>query len=143
MLDESENAVALRRNNFDMKSIMQAQESKKKKKGKKKKGSEETVTDEFKVNTDDARFQSLYTNSKYAIDPTNPNFKKTKAMNEILDERQKRRSEFLEKAPTANDNRKPTDVEGDEQKKKKRKKSELSMLVESVKRKSKKQKTSQ
>lgn len=46
---------------------------------------------EFKVNLDDSRFKAVYDSPAFAIDPTAPMFKKTKGMEAIIGERQKRR----------------------------------------------------
>lgn len=49
--------------------------------------------DAFQLNLNDARFAALFESAKYAIDPTDPNFKRTRAMQQILDERRRRRHE--------------------------------------------------
>ncbi|XP_071996544.1 ESF1 homolog [Engystomops pustulosus] len=63
--------------------------SKKKRLLKKKK--EILEEDEFQINVDDSRFQSLFTSHLYNVDPSDPNFKKTKAMTKVLEEKAKRR----------------------------------------------------
>lgn len=49
------------------------------------------------VNVSDARFQAMYTSHLFNLDPSDPNFKKTKAMEKILEEkaRQRERKEEL------------------------------------------------
>ncbi|KAK4948507.1 hypothetical protein LTR28_007423, partial [Elasticomyces elasticus] len=88
---------------FDMNEIRKAEkEDKKKKKKRGKKGGknaeEETNTDaiakaeeEFKVNTEDPRFAKLFESHEFAIDPTNPRFKGTKGMKDLLEEGRKKR----------------------------------------------------
>jgi hypothetical protein len=85
---------------FDMKEIERAErherrKDKKTKKGKKDKKSNkgtEGAEDDFKVDTTDPRFARLFESHEYAIDPTNPRFKGTKGMKELLDEGRKRKS---------------------------------------------------
>ncbi|KAI7826353.1 hypothetical protein BX661DRAFT_183838 [Kickxella alabastrina] len=76
------------RKHFDLSEIVKA-EKQKGRKGKHAKKVE--VEDEFKLNTSDPRFGALYESHNFAIDPNNPNFKKTKAMKELLNESRKRR----------------------------------------------------
>ncbi|RVX66881.1 hypothetical protein B0A52_09005 [Exophiala mesophila] len=82
---------------FDMKAIEKAEKEEKKrgKKGQKAKSkeSQDGPGDDFKMDTADPRFARLFDNHEYAIDPTNPRFKGTKAMKEVLDEGRKRKSD--------------------------------------------------
>ncbi|KAI8580198.1 hypothetical protein K450DRAFT_238631 [Umbelopsis ramanniana AG] len=76
---------------FDMKEVLKREKlaSKKGKIGKKaKKLLEET--DDFEINTQDPRFAALQESHHFAIDPTNPHFKKTKAMTTLMQSRQKK-----------------------------------------------------
>ncbi|KAJ1937476.1 pre-rRNA-processing protein esf1, partial [Linderina macrospora] len=77
------------RKHFDMAEIVKAEKHKGKKKGKKGQKRVE-VEDGFKVDASDPRFSALYDSHNFAIDPNNPNFKKTKAMKELLNESRKR-----------------------------------------------------
>ncbi|KAJ2617386.1 pre-rRNA-processing protein esf1 [Coemansia sp. RSA 1365] len=70
------------RKHFDLKEIVKAEKSK----GRKK----QTIEDDFKLDVNDPRFGALYDSHNFAIDPNNPNFKKTKAMKELLSESRKR-----------------------------------------------------
>ena len=79
---------------FDFKHILEAEskEGKKKKKKwrKKKKELDIPIQDSFKVNVGDSRFSAMYSRPEFNIDPTDPNFKKTKNMEKIIGEKQKR-----------------------------------------------------
>merc|ERR1712136_102141 len=86
------------KNHFDMKEILKSQENKdnsKKRKGRKnykKKSEEDETKDDFEIDLDDTRFKALYSSSEFALDPNNPAFKKSKGMQELLKEGQKRRN---------------------------------------------------
>lgn len=47
--------------------------------------------DTFEVNLADPRFSALYDSHHFSVDPTDPHFKKTKGMDALLNEKQKRR----------------------------------------------------
>lgn len=49
------------------------------------------VEDNFQMNINDERFKAVYTSAKFNIDPTDSHFKKTKAMEMIIQEKLKRR----------------------------------------------------
>ncbi|KAJ7487547.1 hypothetical protein B0H11DRAFT_2172669 [Mycena galericulata] len=120
LLVSSDNPTAEPRH-FDMKAILKA-EKQAKRKGKKRKNKATEGVDanemqeDFTLNVNDARFNVLHDNHAFAIDPSNPHFKKTKGMNALLEERSKRQRDKRE------------GVEGGAAKQ--------SNLVESVKRKS-------
>ncbi|CAG2211614.1 STAU [Mytilus edulis] len=44
--------------------------------------------DEFKIDTKDPRFEALYTSHMYNVDPSAPEYKKTKGMKDIIDAKQ-------------------------------------------------------
>ena len=78
---------------FDFKHILEAEnkEGKKKKKWKKKKKELDIpIQDNFSVDVADTRFSAVYSRPEFNIDPTDPNFKKTKNMEKIIGEKQKR-----------------------------------------------------
>ncbi|KAK3828981.1 MAG: hypothetical protein J3Q66DRAFT_383586 [Benniella sp.] len=78
---------------FNMKEIQKAEKRdkrKKKNKGQNAKDKGEDLQDDFKIDVSDPRFSALHESHHFALDPTNPHFKKTKAMTELLQERQKR-----------------------------------------------------
>jgi hypothetical protein len=66
---------------------------KKKKKLKKKKNEDDKTIDEFEIDVTDNRFSAIYNKSDFNIDPTSSNFKKTKAMEALIQEKLKRRVE--------------------------------------------------
>ncbi|KKZ62041.1 hypothetical protein EMCG_03503 [[Emmonsia] crescens] len=79
---------------FDMKDIERA-EKRARKAGKHKKGKKgeavELPPDNFNVDVKDERFQRLWENHEFAIDPSNPRFKATSGMKALLEEGRKRR----------------------------------------------------
>ncbi|XP_024049612.1 ESF1 homolog [Terrapene carolina triunguis] len=88
MMDDEEDD----RRHFNYEKIVEQQNlSKKKKKQLMKK--EELLEDDFQVNVADTRFQALYTSHLFNLDPSDPNFKKTKAVEKILEEKARRREQ--------------------------------------------------
>ncbi|CAH2255544.1 ESF1 homolog [Pelobates cultripes] len=76
--------------NYD-KIVEQQNLSKKKRKQLQRK--EGLLEDDFQINVEDTRFQALYTSHLYNVDPSDPSFKKTKAMERVLEEKAKRREQ--------------------------------------------------
>ncbi|XP_050696954.1 ESF1 homolog isoform X3 [Eriocheir sinensis] len=73
-----------------------------KKKMKEKQEEQKKKVDDFKVNLSDTRFTELLTAGEYNIDPSHPQFKRTKAMDGLISEIQKkRRLESGEEVPGA------------------------------------------
>jgi hypothetical protein len=108
---------------FNMKEVMKRE--KMEKKGKKgKKGKEVLPEDNFEINVSDPRFSAIQESHHFAIDPTNPQFKKTKSMKKLMDARQTKMKQD-----------KPEDDNWKKEKKPEKKKDSLSQLVASVKRK--------
>ncbi|KAF3169409.1 pre-rRNA-processing protein esf1 [Orbilia oligospora] len=60
----------------------------------KKKGVKEAegLQDDYKMDVSDPRFSAIYEKTEFAIDPTNPRYKKTQAMEKVMEERRKRRA---------------------------------------------------
>lgn len=108
---------------FSLKKIQEQETNKKSKK--RKKSEMEEKSDEFQVNVNDERFSALFTSHHYNIDPTDPHYKKTKAMETLIQEKLKRRNNS---ESTLNEKK---IVE-------KKRDPELSLLVKSVKRKTQK-----
>ncbi|KAM6086737.1 ESF1 homolog isoform 1-T3 [Theristicus caerulescens] len=88
MMDDEDDS----RKHFNYKKIVEQQNlSKKKKKLLMKK--KELLEDDFQVNVGDTRFQAMFTSPLFNLDPSDPNFKKTKAVEKILEEKARRREE--------------------------------------------------
>merc|ERR1711909_253230 len=81
------------KDHFNFKDIVESEtksvKSKKKWK-KKKKQLEIPEEDSFNMNVSDSRFSALFSRPEFNIDPTDSNFKKTKNMEKIIEEKQKR-----------------------------------------------------
>jgi hypothetical protein len=125
---------------FDMREIQKAEKEKNKKgkfKNKKNKSKEldlieataGATSNDFKVDTRDDRFQRIFESHEFAIDPTNPRFKKTEGMKAILEEGRKKRArqEVGEEVGGKKINKRARDPEGNGD--------EVMKLVEKVKKK--------
>ncbi|XP_076584918.1 ESF1 homolog [Chaetodon auriga] len=78
--------------NYD-KIVEQQNLSKKKRKKLLKKGEESLQDDDFQMDVKDPRFQAMFTSHLFNLDPSHPSYKKTKATQSILNEKQRRREE--------------------------------------------------
>ncbi|XP_055715891.1 ESF1 homolog [Phlebotomus papatasi] len=133
LLDEKEEG----KSHFSLKKIQSAEAETKKRKRKKllKKSkaqiaeakAKKATEDDFKINVNDERFSAVFTSHLYNIDPTDPNFKKTRAMDVLIEEKLKRKQEGTVRNV-------PEEREGSPRKKVK-KDAEVSVLVKSIKRK--------
>ncbi|XP_057559283.1 ESF1 homolog isoform X2 [Hippopotamus amphibius kiboko] len=125
VMDEEEES----KKHFNYNKIVEHQNlSKKKKKQLMKK--KELLEDDFEVDVKDARFQAMYTSHLFNLDPSDPNFKKTKAMEKILEEKARQR-ERKEQELTQAIKKKESEIQ-----KESHKRSidpALSMLIKSVK----------
>ncbi|XP_030771473.1 ESF1 homolog isoform X2 [Rhinopithecus roxellana] len=125
MMDEDEDS----KKHFNYNKIVEHQNlSKKKKKQLMKK--KELIEDDFEVNVSDARFQAMYTSHLFNLDPSDPNFKKTKAMEKILEEKARQR-EQKEQELTQAIKKKESEIEKESQRKSID--PALSMLIKSIK----------
>jgi hypothetical protein len=88
------------------------------------------AVDSFKPNLQDPRFQALYTSHEFAIDRTDPRFKETGAMREILNERHRRRQETSSHPPEESSSIRSRTVVADAQPRA----ADLSALVSKIKR---------
>ncbi|KIK91724.1 hypothetical protein PAXRUDRAFT_830589 [Paxillus rubicundulus Ve08.2h10] len=124
---------------FDMKAVLKAEKQSKSKKlrHKSKKratdgdaddGPNETQND-FVIDVKDDRFTAIHEDHQFAIDPSNPHFKKTKSMAALLDERSKRKTSRRGRSDNSALYSRGAAREGDHDR-------SLHSLVESVKRKS-------
>ncbi|ETN42108.1 uncharacterized protein HMPREF1541_04047 [Cyphellophora europaea CBS 101466] len=94
--DRNKDGEGLR--HFDMRDVEKAEKAARKKhlkKGKNKKDKDRSATvegDQFQMDTADPRFAGrLFGNHEFAIDPTNPRFKGTKGMQNLLEEGRRRK----------------------------------------------------
>ncbi|GJJ13892.1 hypothetical protein Clacol_008149 [Clathrus columnatus] len=80
-------------NHFDMRAVIKAEKEKARKRRKGKKPTKDQhaneTQEEFVPDVNDARFKALHEDHAFAIDPSNPHFKKTKTMSALLEERAK------------------------------------------------------
>ncbi|CAH1638128.1 unnamed protein product [Spodoptera littoralis] len=111
---------------FSLKKIQESESTKKSKRKKKLKAKmiehKQSLPD-FEINVNDDRFSALYNSHLFNIDPSDPNFKKTKNMEKLIQEKLKRR---------------PADTPPEAEPPKKSKEDiELGLLVKNVKRKTK------
>ncbi|KAG6856644.1 hypothetical protein H0H87_002234 [Tephrocybe sp. NHM501043] len=115
---------------FNLKSVLKA-EKKARRKGKRRKGNKNDEGDnevqaDFKIDVNDERFKILHEDHQYAIDPTNPHFKKTVSMDAFLQERSRRKTSHTLKGHDSTSTEHQNENEA----------KALKSLVESVKRKS-------
>lgn len=77
------------RNHFSLSKIQKAENksSKKSKKSRKNASKDAQDVDNFEINLEDSRFKALYTSQLFNIDPSDPKYKKTKAMEMIIDKK--------------------------------------------------------
>jgi len=116
---------------FDMKDVVKAEKERKLKKRKsgKKAADAEGVQDGFEADVKDPRFAALFEEHDFAIDPTNPRFKKTSTMQKLMEEKRSRKQGQVDNDKVGA-NRKKRKVEtqtGDD----------VSRLLQALKRKSK------
>ncbi|KAI8608135.1 hypothetical protein BC830DRAFT_35601 [Chytriomyces sp. MP71] len=106
-----------------MKDVLKAEKLKQKKKKGKKADIPAQVQDDFDIDVQDSRFAQMHSSHLFAIDPTNPNFKKTAAMTKLLEAKKKVR-------PTKSEKKEETPSEEVSEK------LDLKAMVDSIKRKS-------
>ncbi|KAF8605052.1 hypothetical protein BDV93DRAFT_537547 [Ceratobasidium sp. AG-I] len=123
---------------FDMRAVLKAEKTgrvgkKGRRRDKKGEASADNAEDgqDFQMNVKDERFAALHEDYSFAIDPSNPHFKKTKSMQALLDERAKRQRERQSKEGTRS--KEKTRVAQETQQGEDR---SIGSIVESVKRKS-------
>lgn len=119
LLDDAEDE----KSHFSLKKIQDSETKKKRHKKSKKDVKGDEAVDNFELNLKDDRFKAVYTRFDFNIDPTDPNFKKTKGMDILIQEKLKRRY---------NDD---NDNAGTSKKKLKTRDVSLNMLVKNIKRK--------
>ncbi|XP_059903973.1 ESF1 homolog [Gadus macrocephalus] len=81
-------------NHFNFEKIVELQNlSKKKKKKLQKKSQEDLPKDNFQVDVADPRFQAVFTSHLFNLDPSDPNFRKTRGTDTIVAEKLRRRAQ--------------------------------------------------
>ncbi|XP_042618294.1 ESF1 homolog [Cyprinus carpio] len=78
---------------FNYDKIVEQQNLSKKKRKKLLKSNTALEEDDFQVDVHDSRFQAVFTSHLYNLDPSDPAYKKTKATQSLLEEKQRRREE--------------------------------------------------
>uniref|UniRef100_A0A1A8DJS0 ESF1, nucleolar pre-rRNA processing protein, homolog n=1 Tax=Nothobranchius kadleci TaxID=1051664 RepID=A0A1A8DJS0_NOTKA len=117
---------------FNYEKIVEQQNLSKKKRKKLLKKGEELLEDDFQVDVKDPRFQAVFTSHLFNLDPSHPSFRKTKATQSILEEKQRRRQE--EATPTQINQQEAAEAkQGDDSARKTVMDPSLSLLVKSIK----------
>uniref|UniRef100_A0A8C1GNN2 ESF1, nucleolar pre-rRNA processing protein, homolog (S. cerevisiae) n=1 Tax=Cyprinus carpio TaxID=7962 RepID=A0A8C1GNN2_CYPCA len=83
---------------FNYDKIVEQQNLSKKKRKKLLKSNTALEEDDFQVDVHDSRFQAVFTSHLYNLDPSDPAYKKTKATQSLLEEKQRRRQHSQEEA---------------------------------------------
>merc|ERR1719414_1355271 len=75
---------------FDYKEIVKKETKKSKKRRKQEEKIKNAQEENFKLDLGDQRFSAVFENADFNIDPSNPNFKKTQSMLDMVEEKQRR-----------------------------------------------------
>ncbi|QLQ80742.1 hypothetical protein HG537_0E00950 [Torulaspora globosa] len=114
MEDEDNHSSLNKKAHFNMNEILKSEKEKKKKN--KYQDRKKIVEDNFKPNLQDSRFKEVFEGHDFAIDPSQPEYRDTKAMKEILAERSKRsrKNKSKKRRPSiqANDANEKSDIAG-------------------------------
>lgn len=136
LLDDNEEG----KQHFSLDKILKTEQDTKTKKKRKKQlkksktaiqESQKPVEDNFQLDINDERFKAVFSSHEYNIDPTDPHFKKTKAMEQLIHEKLKRRHGSKDKSKKSVSPTKDEEISA----KRPKKHIENSMLVKSLKRK--------
>ncbi|XP_055545339.1 ESF1 homolog [Wyeomyia smithii] len=127
------NLKKIQENEIDLKSVSKSKRKRILKKTKKqieeqRLQRQNEAGDGFEIDVDDDRFKAVYEKPEFNIDPTNPSFKKTKAMEKLIEEK-------LKKRPLENDDLPDAASTAAIGVKKAKKDVNTSLLVKSIKRK--------
>ena len=119
---------------FDYKDIVS---NSKKTKKKRRKIIEGDNTAEFEVDLGDQRFHAVFQNPEFNVDPSNPHFKKTKSMQNIVEEKQRRASKAFKSDIPEETEKRPKLEKGEKSSTSSTSSKSLELLVKAVKNKSK------
>ncbi|KAI0594394.1 hypothetical protein F4775DRAFT_433421 [Biscogniauxia sp. FL1348] len=131
MADDTKDAERLDHFNMDEITRAEKRKFKKGKKGKKEVVDHGGLQEDFKMNVQDDRFKAVFDSHEFAIDPSNPKFKATQAMKDLLEEGRKKRKTNPDVFDEEERNREKTK----KQKTRKTTNDDLNSLVESVRKK--------
>ncbi|XP_055636779.1 ESF1 homolog [Toxorhynchites rutilus septentrionalis] len=135
MLDDGEddkshfNLKKIQEDEIDLKAVSKSKRKRILKKSKKQieeQRHKKTATDDFQIDLEDDRFKAIYERADYNLDPTSSSFKKTKAMEQLIEAKLKKRPLHESDIPGE---------DGVAQAKKTKKDVTTSLLVKSIKRK--------
>ncbi|KAI1498695.1 hypothetical protein F5X99DRAFT_315283 [Biscogniauxia marginata] len=91
MADDTKDAERLDHFNIDEIARAEKRKSKKGKKNKKQVEDHGGLQEDFRMDVGDDRFKAVFENHEFAIDPSNPKFKSTQGMKDLLEEGRKKR----------------------------------------------------
>ncbi|KAI1491655.1 hypothetical protein F5X96DRAFT_630420 [Biscogniauxia mediterranea] len=131
MADDNKDKERLDHFNMDEITRAEKRKFKKGKKGKKEVVDHGGLQEDFKMDVKDDRFKAVFESHEFAIDPSNPKFKATQAMKDLLEEGRKKRKTN----PDAFDEEQRNREKAKKQKTKKTTNDDLNSLVESVRKK--------
>ncbi|XP_037545539.1 ESF1 homolog [Nematolebias whitei] len=136
LLMEDDDGADAKHKHFNYDRIVEQQNlSKKKRKKLLKKGKELLEEDQFQVDVKDPRFQAMFTSHLFNLDPSHPSFKKTRATQSFLEEKQRRHAQEAtptQEEPTPKQEAAETRRESDSETQKKGMDPSLSLLVKSI-----------
>ncbi|XP_036363568.1 ESF1 homolog isoform X2 [Octopus sinensis] len=105
MADDNDNEEKSK-HHFDFEDYIEGKKVDKKKKSKKKKLKQQKskTDDDFKIDVNDKRFEAVFTSGHYNIDKSAPDYKKSAGMEELIEEKLRRRYNERTQTPTKRKN---------------------------------------
>ncbi|KAM9313979.1 ESF1 homolog isoform 1-T1 [Pholidichthys leucotaenia] len=133
LMEDDEDESKHKHFNYD-RLVRQQNLSRKKKQQLQRRGDALLDDDPFQLDVKDPRFQAMFTNPLYNLDPSHPSYRKTKATQSILEEKRHRREEE-EQRRQATPTPEATPTQDSQTTRRQQTEPSLSLLVKSVKRK--------